>query len=1049
MGQIQTNIGLITGMPIGDTVDSLMVLAGKPRDMLLERTERLQQEQAAVTELSAMLLTVKYVTDSLGKEELYDKRDVLSSNPDVLSATVDGRPPMGSYQFTPLRTVQSQQLLSSGVESDTAPLGGGKLTFRFGNNVEHSASLDLFNAGQGIARGHILITDRSGARADVDLSVAETIDDVLEAVNNNHAINVTAVIHGDRIRLIDNTGQTVSNLKVQESAGGSTAASLGLANINVNADVADGQDMIRLYEGLDLDRLNDGSGMRIDTVFSEIKFTLRDGTEGEIDFSKIPAGGTTELKETTLGDVLEVINAAAPEKLRAQIAPDGDRLMIADLTQGSEAFKLETPSSWGHVRALEDLGLDGREAVDGVITGRRILAGAKTVLLSSLGGGVGLGQLGALTLSDREGRSDTISLAGAETLEEVIQQINDSSVSIVARVNGARNGIELIDTTGSQAANLIVAGADDTETAEKLGIEVDDAVTRHNSGDLHLQVIALNTRLDDLNGGAGVARGTFLIQDSANKQRRIDLRGDEIQTVGDLAQAIRRTDLSVYAEINETGDGIRLVDHAHGQGTLMVFEGDTTTASDLNLFQYATEALVDGDVRQVIDGAMTRTIEINDDALRVSDETLLEDYNSGEGVARGTFLIYDSSGQYAKLDLAAENIQTVGQLIDAINQLSIDVEASINYTDDGILIKDLADGERTMRIFEGNSTTAADLHLLNPTRETLIEGEKHQVVNGRVSSGVSSLDDLRKAINGLNAGVTATTFVDGSSRPFRLSLISDRAGRAGELMIDTSQIGFSMEETVRARDALLVFGSASTAAAGVLVSSSSNTFDGVLEGATLKIERASSQPVTVTVATSDVDLVANVQTMVENYNRFRTRLTELTTYDVESDTRSLLTGDATALRLDVDISRLISGQFVGAGPLRSLAEVGINIKDDGTLEFDEVELKSRYAADPDAVEKLFTAEKTGVSSRFGEMLERITGQDTSLLANRFKTLRDKIDRNAARIEFMNERLEVQRNQLFIRFYRMELAIAQMQAGLTALDAIQPMAPLTTTRAAQS
>jgi NAD(P)-dependent dehydrogenase (short-subunit alcohol dehydrogenase family) len=40
-------------------------------------------------------------------------------------------------------------------------------------------------------------------------------------------INVTAVAHGDRLRLVNNTGQAVSNLKVQEVGGGTTAASLG------------------------------------------------------------------------------------------------------------------------------------------------------------------------------------------------------------------------------------------------------------------------------------------------------------------------------------------------------------------------------------------------------------------------------------------------------------------------------------------------------------------------------------------------------------------------------------------------------------------------------------------------------------------------------------------------------------------------------------------------------------------------------------------------------------------------------------------------------
>ena len=50
------------------------------------------------------------------------------------------------------------------------------------------------------------------------------LDNVLDAINGNSQINVTAHANGDRIRLLDNTGLEVSNLKVQEVGSGTTAA---------------------------------------------------------------------------------------------------------------------------------------------------------------------------------------------------------------------------------------------------------------------------------------------------------------------------------------------------------------------------------------------------------------------------------------------------------------------------------------------------------------------------------------------------------------------------------------------------------------------------------------------------------------------------------------------------------------------------------------------------------------------------------------------------------------------------------------------------------
>ncbi len=1044
MGKIQTNIGLITGMPIGDTVDKLMQLSAKPRDMLAKRTNTLREEQFAVTELAAYLTAVKFITESLSNEELYDQREATSSDSTVLSATVTGDPPKGAYQFTPLRAVQTQQMLSSGFRSDSESLGGGKLTFRFGDHVQRTTPLELFGGGQGVTRGRIQITDRSGARTQIDLSTVQTVDDVLAAINNNMAINVTAVAHGDRIRLIDNTGQAASNLSVQEVSGGTTAASLGLAGIDVAAGVADGRDMLWLYEDLELDALNDGSGVEIHAYLPEIQYRLReDGPDAKwqyLDFSTMESEAADADRVLTLGDVLEVFNSAAPGKLKAEIAPDGDRLIVTDLTDGTGAFELS--GAFGMPLA-GNLGLEDGQAVDGAITGGRLLGGVKSVLLSSLNGGRGFGPLGMLELSDRDGVTDVVDLSRAETLEDVIGALNTADVGIRAQLNRARTGIELIDTTAAHAGNLIVANADGLTTAENLGIAVDADVTMIGSGDMHLQVVAHNTRLDDLNGGAGVDRGNIRIVDSSGRLSELNLRDDEIQTIGDVIRAISRLSVHVTAEINPTGDGIRIRDLERGNKALEVHQDSTaTTAEDLHLFRVAEVVDVDGQPTQVIDGSMTFTIDLDDGSSQITESTLLVDLNGGLGVAAGTFSIVDSSGHEAEIDLGAGYFQTIGAVIRAINRLPVNVVAEFNDERDGILLRDLAGGIQTMRVIEGDDTAARDLRLLGEAETIDLDGESTQVIDGAGSyASVKSLDDLRRKINSLNAGVTATMFVDGSRKPFRLSLISNQAGSAGQLVVDTSQLKFSIDETVRGRNALMVFGDAQKAASSVLISSSSNTFRGVLSGLTLQLERTSSQPVMINVDTSDVNLVANVKTLVTNYTNFREKLNELTAYDEASDTKAVLFGDAAALRLDTELSYLISGRFLGAGSIQSLAELGVNIGGDGTLSFDESKLKAWFAEDPSAVKEFFTNETFGVSAKFNHSIEQLSGQDVSLLAQRFKTLQDKIDRNDKRIEFFNERLEMERNRLYLQFYRMELAIGKLQAGLWALDAIQPLTPM--------
>ena len=1001
MGRIQTNIGLITGIPIGDIVDQLIALSARPRDMLVERTGALQQEQIAVTELSALLMSVQYVSQNLGKPDIYNQRRVSSSNENLLAATMTGTPPNGTYQFTPLRMSQYHQMLSSGFKSDSDPIGEGSFTFRYGAHVERNSPLELLGGGAGITRGRIRITDRSGASAEIDLSTAQTVDDVLDAINSNTGINVTATTHGDRFRLIDNTGQSVSNLIVQELGGGSTAASLGLGGINAASATADGQDMLRLTNETELDLLNDGNGVAVSPVLHDLYYELRDGTTGTINFSPIVEGSSDVDKETTLGEILEIINAQDPDKLRVDIGPDGDRLVITDLTEGEGSFKIE--SAFAEVAtAAESLGIAG-ESSDGVIVGRRLLGGLSTVLVSSLAGGHGLGELGALELNDRTGASDTVVLSGAETLEEVIEIINRADVGIVARVNDAKNGIRLNDTTGSFASNLIVADADDKGTAGKLGLSVDTSADSADSGDMHLQVVSGNARLSDLNGGAGIKQGNVIIYDSQGHQDLLRVNGD-VETVDDLIRAINRLDVYVLAELNATGDGIRILDTAGGEGRLQVYESGSNTAADLHLLGGMEEVDIDGVVTQVVDGSSTYTVELGSN---------------------------------------------------------------------------------------------------------------------------DSLTDLKEKINALAAGVAASTFVDGSSRPFRLSLISDRAGAAGQLVVDTSGLNFSIDETVQARDALLVLGQVNAAGSSVLISSNSNQFTNVVPGVSLEIKGTSNQTVTVSVEKTDTNLVATVRAMVERYNSFRQKLDKYTAYDAETDTRSALTGDSTALRLETELTRMMGSRFDSNGSFHYLSELGVTLSSDGTLQFDQATLRAKYSADPDSVESLFRGPKSnkslrefgitiedgtltvdqdrlrekyaedpaavlslfrnaapneslsslgitfsggtiqideavlnakfaanpefadsllgrgggGFTAKLNELSEQLTGQDTSLMANRFITLSNKIRRNEERIAWLTDRLDTERERLYMEFYRMEIAIGKMQSSMTALAGIQPLAPL--------
>ncbi len=302
MSRISASTGLVTGFPIASTVQALIQAESGPATALQTQDTSLQSQATALTTIEAQLTALQGAANALSQNSLYSEETINSSNPAALSATINttGSPPAaGNYTFTPLQLAQSEQLQSSGLASDTSPLGAGTFSFQFGGFIDTPLNLALTNGGAGFSPGKIQITDRSGATATIDLSAAQNIDDVIQAINSNTTIHVQASAVDGHLQLTDLTGSTASNLQVQEVGGGTTAASLGLANINVAAPQASGSNIVSLFAGIPTNSLNDGLGVQFDPSLPDVKVSLADGTQVAVTLHKNAVAGTFASGTTT------------------------------------------------------------------------------------------------------------------------------------------------------------------------------------------------------------------------------------------------------------------------------------------------------------------------------------------------------------------------------------------------------------------------------------------------------------------------------------------------------------------------------------------------------------------------------------------------------------------------------------------------------------------------------------------------------------------------------------------------------------------------------
>ncbi|HEX3598969.1 MAG TPA: flagellar filament capping protein FliD, partial [Lacipirellulaceae bacterium] len=705
------------------------------------RTQTLSNEKTAVTQLESLLVAFQFESNSLSKNNVFDSRQVTSTDDDSLSGAVslDGNPAVGAYQFTPVQTASTQQLLSQAFGA-TAAVGAGSLTFGTGGFVDPGISLDDLNSGAGVQRGKIRITDRSGASAVIDLSYARSVDDVLDAINGNTDINVSATAVGDSFKLTDNTGGT-GNLKVQEVGGGKTASNLGLAGIDVSAATATGVDVFTLSAKTSLTSLNDGTGVQLKSG-SDLSITLADGSSLGIDLGDAK----------TLGDVITAINTSGAGKLSASISTDGNRIQLTDLTTGSGTFAV---ANVGTGTAANDLGLTST-AVSNTISGSRLVSGLRDSLISSLKGGAGLGTLGHISITNRNNVASDVNLSGAETLGDIVTAINSQATGVTASINTARNGIQLTDTTGGSASNFIVSDADSTGTASSLGIATNAAATTINSGGLQRRQISSATLLSSLNGGAGINVGDFNITGTNGVTAAVDLNqiGNIATTIGDVLNRINSLPgVGVQAKINDRGDGIELVDTASGGGNISVTPvGNSTTASDLRLLGTSTAQTVDGLQRQVIDGTATATVAID------SDDTLSDVVKKINALNRGVTASILNDGTRQRLSLSANSSGAANELLVDTSNSSLGLQEISSGRDALVVYGSVGSGGVLI-----SSSTNKFSNIVNGLDLTINNGSQTPVTINVASSDtalVSGVNDFVSAYNSLRTTLDKLTAFD-------------------------------------------------------------------------------------------------------------------------------------------------------------------------------------------------------------------------------------------------------------------------------------------------
>jgi len=598
MGSITSGIGLVSGIDTASIIDQLMQIEARPRNLVQQRVDVLNAQKSGFLDINARLLALETSANNFVKAQQFGAKKATSTSPNVLSASADADAPLGTYQFTVSRLVSTQQMITRGfADADTTAVAPTDTTLRFSSaaaRLDREVELAELNGGAGVKRGTIRITDRSGNTADVNLSRAVTLNDVLTEINNAAGVAVTAAIEGDRLTVTDNTGATASNLVIANVGDTATATSLGIAGNSSGADVITGNQINRITESTALGALNDRRGVRI-LGSGQNDLSINDGTSN----FNVSLDGATDVQS-----VLDKINnASGNASVTASIAADGVSIQLA----GAGGI---TVAALNGSTAATDLGLAGSGGA--TYAGDRIVAGMGSKLIRNLATGSSIAA-GSVTF-DTGGGPQAVDLSTARSFNDVINLINDAGAGVTASLNNAGNGIEIAADNGQE---LTIADASGNLAASLNldGTHTDGSV---NGGDLDYAYITENTRLDSLNGGRGVKAGEFTLTDSNGATATVDLSQGE-KTLKEVIAEINSRPTSIVASINATGDGLLLTDTAGGALDMKVAEGGSTTAADLGILGTADAGVINGSFEKSVDITSGSTLQDIADAINSAD----------------------------------------------------------------------------------------------------------------------------------------------------------------------------------------------------------------------------------------------------------------------------------------------------------------------------------------------------------------------------------------------------------------------------------------------
>jgi flagellar hook-associated protein 2 len=299
--------------------------------------------------------------------------------------------------------------------------------------------------------------------------------------------------------------------------------------------------------------------------------------------------------------------------------------------------------------------------------------------------------------------------------------------------------------------------------------------------------------------------------------------------------------------------------------------------------------------------------------------------------------------------------------------------------------------------------------------------------NVAISDG-EALSDVAFAINQSGAPVSAAILNDGTNSYLSITnrqtgyTIGGSPGDAlsiAETSTGTQGQALSASIVVPAQNAQFTVNNLS-------FTRTSNSFNDAIPGVTINLNAPTAgSPETLTLDNDPTATQNNLQKFVDAYNAVMQTVEQQFNISGTTDTTSMLTNDPAVRSLQASLHGLIQAT-VGTGSVTSLADLGIETQQDGTLSLDTTKLQNAITNNPSAINSIFQDATSGLAKAVDTLTQSYTDPVSGIFTLDSKGMSDRVNQMDDQIAQIQVRVNNYHDTLIQQFTDMETIVSNMK-----------------------